>query len=285
MKTMVVNLKRIIMCCLMFVIVSAVFAQDYQVKHEVRRGETLASIAKQYGLTEQMIKDANPQMGDLFYVGLKLNIPKDEGVNTNVENVENEVTNSFNDTFKKEQSSSYSTSYNAALNNSTDIVTNDEDYVRANDMSLNLHFDDPFTLGLGFGADSGKYGYLYLGGGFSSYNGDSGYYDDMSTGSTILGYGAKQRFRYGAFLLQIIVFPYAGFAWMDYHEGKENKTDYDFAYGAAGNISVGLKAWNTSKGNETFITIGYYVDAPEFKTQDMFKNGSWMFGLTIVLNN
>lgn len=75
MKTMVIYLKRIVMCSLMFVVVNAVLAQDYQTKHEVQRGETLASIAKQYGVTEQMIKDVNPQMGDLFYVGLKLNIP------------------------------------------------------------------------------------------------------------------------------------------------------------------------------------------------------------------
>lgn len=75
MKTMVVYLKRIVVCSLMFVVVNAVFAQDYQTKHEVQRGETLAGIAKQYGVTEQMIKDANPQMGNLFYVGLKLNIP------------------------------------------------------------------------------------------------------------------------------------------------------------------------------------------------------------------
>ena len=75
MKTMVVNLKRIVMCCMMFVVVNAVFAQDFQAKHQVQRGETLASIAKHYGVTEQMIKEANPQMGNLFYVGLKLNIP------------------------------------------------------------------------------------------------------------------------------------------------------------------------------------------------------------------
>ena len=76
MKTMVVNLKRIVMCCMMFVVVNAVFAQDFQAKHQVQRGETLASIAKHYGVTEQMIKEANPQMGNLFYVGLKLNILK-----------------------------------------------------------------------------------------------------------------------------------------------------------------------------------------------------------------
>lgn len=75
MKTVAVYLKHILMCSLMFFVVNLVVAQDYQAKHEVQRGETLSSIAKQYGVTEQMVKEANPQMGDLFYVGLKLNIP------------------------------------------------------------------------------------------------------------------------------------------------------------------------------------------------------------------
>lgn len=85
MKTAVVYLKRILMCSLMFLVVNTVMAQDYQAKHEVRRGETLSSIAKQYGVTEQMIKNANPQMGDLFYVGLNLNIPKKSSENLKVE--------------------------------------------------------------------------------------------------------------------------------------------------------------------------------------------------------
>ena len=80
MKTVAVYLKHILMCSLMFFVVNIVVAQDYQAKHEVQRGETLSSIAKQYGVTEQMVKEANPQMGDLFYVGLKLNIPKKEDV-------------------------------------------------------------------------------------------------------------------------------------------------------------------------------------------------------------
>lgn len=88
MKTLVVLLKRTMMCCLMFVVVNVVFAQDFQAKHEVQRGETLASIAKQYGVTEQMIKDANPQAGNLFYVGLKLNIPKSAETKIKVKNKE-----------------------------------------------------------------------------------------------------------------------------------------------------------------------------------------------------
>jgi len=88
MRTKVIYLKHILMCSLMLVIVTTVMAQNYQAKHEVQRGETLTSIAKKYGVTEQMIKEANPQMGDLFYVGLKLNIPELAKQKANVHNEE-----------------------------------------------------------------------------------------------------------------------------------------------------------------------------------------------------
>lgn len=42
--------------------------------HTVQRGETFALIAKRYGLTEQELKNANPDE-DLCYAGLKLSIP------------------------------------------------------------------------------------------------------------------------------------------------------------------------------------------------------------------
>ncbi|MBE6281629.1 MAG: LysM peptidoglycan-binding domain-containing protein [Bacteroides sp.] len=56
MKTMNVYLRPILMGVLMLMFVNAALAQDYQAKHEVQRGETLAGIAKQYGVTEQMCK-------------------------------------------------------------------------------------------------------------------------------------------------------------------------------------------------------------------------------------
>lgn len=121
MKTLVVLLKRTMMCCLMLVVVNVAFAQDFQAKHEVQRGETLAGIAKQYGVTEQMIKDANPQAGNLFYVGLKLNIPKSAETKNNVkkkEVVEEPKVTNNEDVYEQPQNSvvqtnkgSYSTQY------------------------------------------------------------------------------------------------------------------------------------------------------------------------------
>lgn len=279
MKTMVVYLKRIVMCCLMFVVVNAIFAQDYQAKHEVQRGETLAGIAKQYGVTEQMIKDANPQMGNLFYVGLKLNIPQKIG---KIEEKKNAV-DETNYNVEEKKTFSYSTAYDEASGN---ISVEKENYVRANEYSFNLDFDDPFTIGFSAAFDDTKYSFFYMGLGLSSFDFKTKtVYDDITYGSCVFGYGAKQRFVYDAFLLQVKVFPYIGLLMTDYYEGKDSKSDYDFTYGAAGNVSVGLKAWTTSKGNDAFITIGYYIEAPEFKTKNMVKNGSWLFGLTLVLNN
>ena len=131
MKTMEVNLKHIIMCCLMFVIVDAVFAQDYQAKHEVRRGETLASIAKQYGVTEQMIKNANPQMGDLFYVGLKLNIPY---INNLVEKRNNDERN--DKSLLKTQKE-----YNAINKNSINVISKNDSWICYLGLSLNKYIN------------------------------------------------------------------------------------------------------------------------------------------------
>ncbi len=68
-----------------------VFAQNI-VEHTVKRGETLSHIAQKYDTTEEAIREANPQYGDYFYVGMKLTIPitlaaKEEPATMQQENV------------------------------------------------------------------------------------------------------------------------------------------------------------------------------------------------------
>ena len=53
------------------------FAQSV-VQHVVQRGETIPSIAKKYGISEEELKKANPDINDYFYAGMKLVIPKKE---------------------------------------------------------------------------------------------------------------------------------------------------------------------------------------------------------------
>lgn len=57
--------------CLLSAIAS--FAQTRD--HTVQRGETLTSIADQYGISEAALKEANPQSSSFIYVGMKLTIP------------------------------------------------------------------------------------------------------------------------------------------------------------------------------------------------------------------
>ena len=52
-------------------------AQSTQ-EHVVTVGEDFESIAEKYGITVQQLKDMNPKHRGVFYVGMKLNVPKVE---------------------------------------------------------------------------------------------------------------------------------------------------------------------------------------------------------------
>lgn len=51
------------------------YAQDKTVTHIVDRGETLASIAKLYGVTNGKLIELNPDASDFVYVGMELTVP------------------------------------------------------------------------------------------------------------------------------------------------------------------------------------------------------------------
>ena len=53
-------------------------AQTKTVKHSVERGETLASIAKRYGTTNEKIIELNPDASQFIYVGMELTVPVTE---------------------------------------------------------------------------------------------------------------------------------------------------------------------------------------------------------------
>ena len=332
MKTVVCKIKHIAMCCLMMLVVSSAIAQNYQAKHEVQRGETLASVAEKYGVTEQMIKEANPQMGNLFYVGLKLNIPakavkskvtrssdKAQSAKTQSAKVQSEKAKDTNKQSAKEQSNkaqgskvitteshsnrqakaskkkstSYSQAYKNALggvvvengNNASVSTSTGNDYIHGDDYTLRLDFGNPYSVGFSFATDAGRYSFLYMGWAFSGYDPDKKKsYDNTSFGSCIMGYGAKHRVAFEPFLLQVKMFPYIGLAMSSYYEGKDQKESYDFTYGVSANASLGLKIFRTGKGNDLYITAGYYIDAPKFETKDMIENGAWGFGVTFVWN-
>lgn len=74
------KIKSLCILAILYIMALNTYAQNGKY-HTVGRGETLASIAKQYGISETDIKNANPTATKVIYVGLKLFIPE-----TNVEN-------------------------------------------------------------------------------------------------------------------------------------------------------------------------------------------------------
>ena len=60
----------------MMLMICATISMAQTKSHTVTRGETIESIAQKYGVTVEAIKQANPNMGSMFYVGMKLNIPE-----------------------------------------------------------------------------------------------------------------------------------------------------------------------------------------------------------------
>lgn len=65
---------RKILVCIMTIVAMNVAAQSVTI-HTVQRGETIESIASKYKVSVEDIKRANPNAGDFFYAGMKLNIP------------------------------------------------------------------------------------------------------------------------------------------------------------------------------------------------------------------
>ena len=60
----------------MMLLVCATISMAQTKSHTVTRGETIESVAQKYGVTVDALKEANPSMGSMFYVGMKLIIPE-----------------------------------------------------------------------------------------------------------------------------------------------------------------------------------------------------------------
>ncbi len=112
---------------------------------------------------------------------------------------------------------------------------------------------------------------------------DWGKYSWGSTTQLSIGLGLVKRAIFGdSFLLQGRVMPYVGFLGTSFKDDSMSNKD-DFAYGARAKADIGFQIYRTKKSNEgLFITFGYRIDAPEFETKNMFENGWWSIGLTVV---
>ena len=73
MQTITLRLVAILLTTIMGICMAS--AQTKTVKHTVEKGETLASIAKRYGTTNEKIIELNPDASQFIYVGMELIIP------------------------------------------------------------------------------------------------------------------------------------------------------------------------------------------------------------------
>ena len=264
MKSVILNLKHIVVC-MMLLVVSSALAQDYQAKHEVQRGETLASIAKQYGVTEQMVKDANPQMGNLFYVGLKLNIPSKGKVDNKIVDEKQENYNASEFVVSNDDKLSIIHHYT-----SNGVI----DYNAEGMDNYFVYQPDFKTYGLDVSMDMYKYFFW----GMSFYSNLKFKPSDALSYQMNINLGVKKRIVFDdRFMASLKVNPYIG--WMSKHDGSSNS---EFTYGAAGAVNIGLKLFDTSKGKSVFLTGGYNIMAGEFRTKGMFDSGAWMLGITFI---
>lgn len=68
-------MKKLLTIILM--LMSVLVTQAQQVSHTIQRGETLESIAQKHQVSVDALKQANPDAVDVFYVGMKLIIPRE----------------------------------------------------------------------------------------------------------------------------------------------------------------------------------------------------------------
>lgn len=94
------DIKRFTVCMIMILVASIGMAQDV-ISHVVERGETLESIAHKYGITTTQLREANPDINDFFYVGMKLSIP--QPVKTELQNKSTNNTSDSDESIQEEE--------------------------------------------------------------------------------------------------------------------------------------------------------------------------------------
>ncbi|MBQ8867640.1 MAG: hypothetical protein IJ013_07975 [Bacteroidaceae bacterium] len=157
----------------------------------------------------------------------------------------------------------------AANGNSESNTTVSEQQTEYRGSDIVVNYDSDYKIvKTGIGADVGKIGYL-------KWDWDLGFGDDVAGGAMSLGLGLRKRHIINnSFLIHGMIYPYLGYTnWkiFDYDEG------FKFGYGASANLSIGIRLWKSN-----FITVGYHISAPKFKTENMFDNGFWGIGLTFL---
>lgn len=141
------------------------------------------------------------------------------------------------------------------------------------DIGITFNTDDK-RYGIGFGGDLGKSGY---------FNMSFGVVDSNFSSAFGLGLQKRALFADNLLMLQGRAVPYLTYYTYDSYDSRGNETSKSkFSYGLDVSIVGGIKLFTTKKGKLHFLTIGYYMGAPEFKFDNIVDNGSWQIGWTIA---
>lgn len=284
-----------IIITLIALLINCSVAYSQSLKHKVKDGETIASIAQKYGVTVDALKKKNPTLSVTFYSGMELIIPVKPTNNANSGNRANSNTNNNNNNTVNRtngntnevvfgtrtrttstpdineparSTSSSSTSSSAAPANVNESGTEEEeawtDYMgwyknKTFSFSITSDMSNYSYLGLGLAVCTEKYG----------------------ASAAQMGFGIKKRILLNdSFYVSAHVGPVVGLSYytkveFDDNYKEKNKDVYEFTYGLTAEVKAGIKL------SDNFgITVGYFMGAPKFKFDNFFDNGSWMIGIT-----
>lgn len=111
-------IRMLALLLLMLFLPLSLSAQDY-IEHVVKKGETLASIASYYKVSEETLKNENPILKSYIYTGMKIRIP---GIQHVIQSTENDVEKE--DANKEEENELDSAGYES-FNDHPSPITND----------------------------------------------------------------------------------------------------------------------------------------------------------------
>ena len=119
-------MKRILLGFMAMMMVSVAMAQ--QTSHTVQRGETLESIAQKYNVSVSALKNLNPDVAEMFYVGMKLNIPQRSTSNIDQQqqatsNTSTKTTTRNSSAYTPRSSSTYTTKYKSTSSHDNTFET------------------------------------------------------------------------------------------------------------------------------------------------------------------
>lgn len=274
-------IKKIFLSVLLCAVCMFSMAQSQTVTHVVQRGETLESIAEYYKVSVEDINKANPNADGMVYVGMKLNIPTNSTIQNSV-------------TKEERQSVKEATKHNVQYQNTDSYVARENMSNHQTTSNNSLEYGEGSSFSFLYQSDAKLYG-LQMEMGTNLFCLTASIISnlkfgkkDTSASTAWLGAGVRRKLVIANnFLIQGKLYPYIGLSQSntpkDIEIGQEAEDKTKFTYGASADVSVGLKLWNTAKGNSTYLHVGYAIMASEFETKGMFKGGCIMVGLTTII--